>query len=507
MFASVGISGDKLRAGDGDELSKLYTMSDDYKNKVTAFISKNLDPSKTGDYNTISRKWATENWASFATDRVKIQRNINNITEFTNGMKKESVLTAQAVAGFYKSNPGIDSDDVKNANEHTSSKLYGSSFVPIPDRILQNKYKAELSEYLINNSLTGVMPRGKERDQLLRKWAANHKSVSEGGDFRAMYNPKAEHVFFKNDARSQYDNAYQFALDNVDEIDAKFTELYPEYSKSWKGYSGDGMGDISTGKMSSAISFPINWKAGTNNDNNKTMYSVMDNWANLPESERIAKFGDANLYEGFDPEAAAVGMAYFDSMKKSYDIKDKGAPIGDVLMQRVAFSDASKSSFTITPSREWLEETYLSTTPLKEKKALLDKYNKPITFVIPADKANNDFYKKTEVSFEDWKMNYGSGINVNEFPGAGNVQIVKTSNGHLITGNFKWVDKDGVEHMESIYDPKPYTEGLNATLLQDVYTEWFSTLEQANIAQKANAHERLKITGTPAEIAAKLKGK
>jgi hypothetical protein len=497
MLVNTGISAEKLLAGDPKTLQQLNDMSLETSSRIYNFITTNMDPSKDGVYNRLSKGWANENWASYSKDRALITRAHNDITDFTKGIKAENINTAKAVAGYFLGNPGIDPDDIADPNSNNTSVAYGKSFVPVQDKIQQNKYKAELAEFLISNSPTGLMPTGTIKEKLVRKWADSHK------DFKPMYNPKAEYVAFKGSAMSQYNNAYEFGMDNVGDIEAKFNEMYPTKTKSWKQFEG-GMGDLSTGKMTAAIKFPINWKAG-NIANNQTILSTMDNWMKLPEAERLAKFGDANMYEGFDDEAKMIGSALYDSMQKAYDAKAKGAPSGDVTMQRIAFADAGKTAFTVRLSKDYVEENLLSTTPLKDKAALLQKYTQPITFVIPADKADNEFYKNTDVKLTDWQLAHG-GLKVTEFPGGGDVKIVKTETGHLITGQVKWIDAADVEHIENIYENKPYTDGLNGEVLQDYYTDWLNRLEQANIAQRAGNQKRLAVTGTPEEIREKLKG-
>lgn len=411
IFSGTGIDGAKLVNGDVKEMDKLSRLDPKTFNAVYEKATQTINPngSSLGKVNDF---WTRDFWRNTTTDRSNADLHTQLQQESVKFMEKQSVNVTSALAGKYISD--------------------------------EERGKANIAILLADENKKGFI---------------NELSTDyEKQQFAARYAKQ-----YAKDFGGDQVEAYNYALDNVEDVVNDWTTLYKDKAVAFNHLDF-------FGKRSNALTggaFKYEFDSAKANNNFTVVKDVVKNA--LESSGTIFKFGDFTSTGGEDPNAKAIMQEVYNQMM-SANSKMKDRPIGSAIISRIGAYDDNYMAMTIQLGEDWASGKRGSKT--SPGLTYTPEYREGITMLIPKSQINNQFYKDTEFSPRQWLLDQGKPIRINGNDGKSYVEITKAGNTYQIVSNLPqgWDDVN----QNIIYKKVPtshYSEGYNVDVLVKNYTD------------------------------------
>lgn len=426
IFQGTGIDGKKIANGDRAEMLKLQSLDLGSASKAYEQAVKNIDPS--GTTGSLNSDWTKDFWYKTADQRHAVNQQKLIRGEYQKFLEEQSANVTEAVSGDLKAKDPVTGNQ-KEALLRTMVELNHNGFLPS---------FAEGSTSLKN---------------IAHEFANKHQKEMGG-----------------------WANAYSFALSNADDVGNAWYNGYKSHAKAFN--QADGFGKIANAKMGGGYSYTYD-SAVPSHNNTVRLAELMNNAHNI-EGAAIVQFGDAGTIKGNDPLAKAVfDQFYTDFMNVDLKHPKEGRPKGSYSVQRIGGGDDKYMAFTFTPDENWIARYKGSGDKPRLTGTMAP--GQPVTVFIPANMADNSYYKDTEYNDYDFLLNRRGKLSINDYPGAGNVNIEKVGNQIQISANFKAIDEKGQEQIIKFTDTK--SGDFDASVLYQTLSQELATLEKFNDAQ------------------------
>jgi hypothetical protein len=310
----------------------------------------------------------------------------------------------------------------KSEGDNVTSKLAGKYMASDDD---QKVLKTNLLMAMSRDNNKGFLPSlttDEEVQSYAAKYAKQH-SKDFGGNFHA---------------------AYEFALDNAEEIANDWNVNYKGTAKSFNHLDNS---NHSNALKSGAIDYEFD--SGVAHNNNQVVLGVLQNALTGGPGVKF-QYGQGNSKGESDEGARKVTEQYVQSFLTTTGPKDKQRPAGTATISRIADYDDNFMMIKFNVNEDWANKP-ANKGGSKNPGITGDKrYQEGIVALIPKDKIDNEFYRSTETSMAQWALDKGKPLVIKGGDGKSFIEITKSGGTYNFVSNLP-IDYDEKTH-QIIYE-------------------------------------------------------
>lgn len=465
---AYGLARNVLAGGEQrvNALNQLVSSGDKHLNKIYDAALTISDPSRPV-WGTLNKSWNKSFWDKNMDQRTAINHKSELYKAAADWSHNQTVDIANKVSG-----------ELKNSG---------------------NDREASLAELMASETHNGIIPSSENwKENTARKWAREHADefgasyggegtggpqmvedtrtgtfIGKSGDSFVVSGPmEPSSTFMMNNVKykSREDNAYDWAMRNMDPVKESIQKKYLETANAWNHDDMFGMG--TSGQMAMAYDGTFD-PASIQRKGTMNMSELLRNYKSSGGSAKVA-FGDAtHLPEESNPQAEVIlnqlTTDFFTMPGKAV----KGRPNGNFRFQRIAGNDENTFAFTVYPSENWIKQ-YRGTSKNPQMTSGMAA-GTGITVFLPHSAANNNLFAATEYNDYNFLLDKKGFLNIGDYPDAGNLELTKVGNQYAVRGYVNGLNPDG--SLSKIEVNKTYNSDIEASVVYNDWSRKLSTLQ------------------------------